>query len=317
MAHKINVLKSQIKGSKDQLGDFYGFPRQIFKKIINYYPITCACLNKFFYKFVSSDMSELRSIQNSSATPSVLKERIAYIQNKLRKKTRFRVTREFFLSDFFLSSMSQRGITLNKMDPIPIDFSNLGNEMLAAFQPELDDNLSKCWSKIRDRLDINLPMNSDEIRNWMMDANNQQKLAEIKDLDLSSLDLTLVPDKIIYFSGLETLNLDSNRLKVLPDLICNLKGLKELKLNQNKLRYLPRSFGDLLALEKLQVNQNHLIDFPNSFGGFVALKELDANCNKLSSLPNSFGSLTALESLSLNNNNLNYLPDSFGSLAAF
>jgi len=76
---------------------------------------------------------------------------------------------------------------------------------------------------------------------------NMLLLDTIKTLDLSNLNLEILPKEIGLFSTLEELNLSGNQLRELPESLRQLKSLKNLNLYGNPLGFLPEALYILLA----------------------------------------------------------------------
>ena len=118
-----------------------------------------------------------------------------------------------------------------------LDFSHLKQEMLEAHR---DHHLCLFWSRIAPHLNLDPPLNTArEIRIWMSQGVNQDRLAEITTLDLSELQLRIIPPEIIYLRGLTELLLGHNQLTSLPPEMGNLSALTVLDLSYNQLTSLP------------------------------------------------------------------------------
>jgi internalin A len=158
-----------------------------------------------------------------------------------------------------------------------------------------------------------------------------------KELHLSGMSLTELPESLFQLTELESLNLCRNRLFQLPEWLGQFANLQKLNLFFNELRALPESFGQLIRLRTLclsdnrltavpeslfkltQLNflllsDNKLVDLPESLSHLTQLQVLDLAANRLSHLPESLGELTQLQSLYLCNNRLMALPESLGQL---
>jgi len=130
-----------------------------------------------------------------------------------------------------------------------------------------------------------------------------------KDLYLSGLRLTELPESIGQSKHLLTLNLSSNRLITLPETLGELTQLKSLNLSNNLLTTLPDTLGDLTELEVMNLSRNKLTLLPETLGGLKQLQSLSLHINQLMALPDSLGQLTKLKELLLYDNQLKVLPD--------
>jgi Leucine-rich repeat (LRR) protein len=135
-------------------------------------------------------------------------------------------------------------------------------------------------------------------------------------LDLTGLELTVLPESISKLEHLQILYLGDNKLTSLPESIGHLKALRRLEAEKNQLSTLPESIGNLAKLEHLSLYNNQLASLPENFGGMSNLLYLSLRYNQLSSsLPESFGKLASLEVLAMTKNQLSSLPNSFGQLS--
>jgi hypothetical protein len=133
-------------------------------------------------------------------------------------------------------------------------------------------------------------------------------------LNLSDLDLEVLPESVCRLARLRFLHLDNNRLTQLPDGIGRLAQLQELTLVGNRLTELPRCVGHLARLESLRLSNNRLTQLPKWIGQLARLNRLHANSNQLARLPESIGQLAQLEELYLHRNQLTQLPESIRRL---
>jgi leucine-rich repeat protein SHOC2 len=134
------------------------------------------------------------------------------------------------------------------------------------------------------------------------------------EINLSGLQLDVLPDTIGDIASLNILDLVNNNLTRLPHSIGNLRNLKRIDLGVNKLVEIPGSICNLTKLTKLNLVGHELITLPKNIGDMTNLTELNLYNSKLCVLPNSIGNLTKLTKLSLERNNLTELPHSIGNL---
>ena len=153
-------------------------------------------------------------------------------------------------------------------------------------------------------------------KQWYPDPEEQTILAKIplKELDISSLRLSVFPEWLCSLKQLQQLRADHNRFDKLPESFCRLTKLKALYLNHNKLTKLPLLIGQLKQLNILQLKNNQLLNLPNSFGKLKNVVQIDLQSNKIAALPDSIGGLKAVAKLDLSKNKLKSLPPSFGQL---
>src|SRR5271165_3844926 len=133
-------------------------------------------------------------------------------------------------------------------------------------------------------------------------------------LDLSGLELTILPETIGQLKKLQVLRAVKNNLTVLPKSLFQLKELQGLYIWANRLTELPAAIGELDQLEELDVSKNRLGALPESIGRLNRLWGLYAQGNELRELPESIGQLRQLQRLYLSENQLSALPDSVGQI---
>jgi leucine-rich repeat protein SHOC2 len=127
------------------------------------------------------------------------------------------------------------------------------------------------------------------------------------EVNLSDLQLDVLPDTIGGIISLNVLDLRRNNLTKLPHSIGNLTNLTKINLFENKLIEIPDSIGNLTKLTELGLVGYRLTTLPESIGNMTDLAELDLQGNRLSVLPNSIINLTKLTSLNLDNNHFSDL----------
>jgi len=135
-----------------------------------------------------------------------------------------------------------------------------------------------------------------------------------RELDLSYMELTELPEAIASLTQLQLLNLSDNQLTELPEAIASLTQLQKLYLYNNKLRELPEALASLTQLQKLFVSNNKLRELPETIASLKQLQLLNLSENPLTELPEAIASLTQLQLLYLHNNQLRELPEDLASL---
>ncbi|XP_038985457.1 disease resistance protein RPV1-like [Phoenix dactylifera] len=165
------------------------------------------------------------------------------------------------------------------------------------------------------------------------------------------LELTCLPEDIMYLPSLHTLHLDQNKnlrslegggrkeqqqptplfpalqdlkiegtdmLTALPEWVGGLKSLQKLHIsNLPQLAMLPDGLQNLNALQNLHISYlPQLAMLPDGLGHLTALQHLEiSRCPKLAMLPDGLGHLTALRYLEINDcPKLAMLPDGLGHL---
>ncbi len=141
------------------------------------------------------------------------------------------------------------------------------------------------------------------------------------ELDLSKQEETpsffLVKKLLKELARVETisvLNLSSNQLTELPEEIGQLRQLTVLDLSDNRLVQIPESVGALSCLIRLDLHGNKIHDIPKKIGLLHNLKELDLSDNPIKELPKDISRLKHLSRLKLDYTNLVTLPKKIGRL---
>lgn len=108
------------------------------------------------------------------------------------------------------------------------------------------------------------------------------RFESVKSIDLSNLNLTVIPREILRFKNLTDLILNENQLVSLPSGIVNLTELKSIDLCFNKIEKLPKEIGSLEKLESLKLTGNPITDLPDEMGNLTKIKKLHFNTTQLS-----------------------------------
>ena len=143
----------------------------------------------------------------------------------------------------------------------------------------------------------------------------QARRSGAKQLDLSGMGLTEVPEVLGKLTALRVLDLSRNHLTTLSEALGKLTALRELDLSRNQLTTLPAQIGNLLSLVKLDVQTNRLIALPRDIENLKGMRTIWLNNNELASLPHEVFRLVALEDIGVWNNMLATLPNEIGKLA--
>ena len=141
----------------------------------------------------------------------------------------------------------------------------------------------------------------------------QLKNLQILDISLNS-SLTTLDARIGTLRGLQKISCIGCGLQSLPPEIGSLKNLRTLTLFGCQLTALPKQIGQLSKLKKLDLLNNHIKKLPPSIGQLTKLETLYLGGNELSSLPTEIYNLPRLKDLILGDNQLVSISDSIGRL---
>ena len=142
----------------------------------------------------------------------------------------------------------------------------------------------------------------------MIKINGKSFNKDIKELNLSSNQLTELLSEIGNLARLTHLYLNNNQLTELPGEIGNLTQLTYLYLSSNELTQLPSEIGQLTQLNYLYLSSNELTQLPSEIGNLTQLNVLYLRSNQLTILPREIWQLTQLTYLYLSNNELIQIP---------
>jgi Leucine-rich repeat (LRR) protein len=147
----------------------------------------------------------------------------------------------------------------------------------------------------------------------MLDENNNHR---IKELNLGSKNLTVIPAQIKALTAMDILRLDTNSITALPPEIGKCTSLVRIQMSNNQLTTLPTEIGSLHSLTNLVLSHNAISSLPQGLWTRTSLQQLDLDYNQLDSLSAQVSNLVNLSRLSLNNNQLAALPSSLQSVSS-
>jgi internalin A len=133
-------------------------------------------------------------------------------------------------------------------------------------------------------------------------------------LDLSSLNLTSLPDTMRELVQLQELNLVNNQLTELPEWLIEFDKLHSLNFYNNELTILPEYIKIIKQLRYLYLGNNQIYPLPEWLGELEQLRTLDLGSCKLTVVPDWLAQLDQLQKLYLDGNQISSLPEWFSKL---
>lgn len=142
-------------------------------------------------------------------------------------------------------------------------------------------------------------------------------LNQLKTIDLTSTGLTTFPSSLVsQCPCLEQLDISSNQITALPEANCLPQSLKTLNISNNKLATFPSPASPLPLLEKLDLSFNEITILP-SLVQFPSLKALNISSNQIAALPEADCLPQSLTVLDISNNrSIRAIPDSILQMRA-
>lgn len=133
-------------------------------------------------------------------------------------------------------------------------------------------------------------------------------------LDLSSLNLTSLPETIGELTHLEALNLACNRPLQLPPELANLTKLRKLDLSFPNQSIIPAWLDQLTSLEELDIRANSTTGIPTVLTRLPRLQKLNLYLDGFEELPSELLNLPMLHNVAIGSSKLTRLPDWFSDL---
>ncbi|MHA2397945.1 MAG: leucine-rich repeat domain-containing protein [Promethearchaeota archaeon] len=272
-------------------------------------------------------LPEIKKFTNDTLAEILINHYVIVVLKKTFGYFKFKSDKLGFVLELDLSNVERYSPKLNKLE----DFLSSILSLKSLITCDLRFNHLRKLPEIRSSTLEYLDLSYNELNRLP----ELSKFTSIKNLNLKSNLLRLIPDSIGKLTSLKSLNLRNNFITNLPnsiELISSLNSLdlhgnkmksisiklsrsiRDLELGWNGLLTIPDSLQNLESLNKLGLGGNKLSILPSWIGIFSSLKVLDLYDNKLIEIPESIGSLNSLEELNLRNNQLTDLPSSIGNL---
>lgn len=200
--------------------------------------------------------------------------------------------------------------------------------------------LNWIWPKIAEQLGVDVVLrNADEIKAFLSDPQNEPALRNVRELNLTDLDIEVVPECLTHLTGLEMLflkpfiprNFWDIPMPVPSSLVESMSFNRMFRTVAEKLGLdaMPRgsvAIREYLANEGVRARLSEVAELdlsnigirvlPQEIGLFTGLVHLNLEGNLLEELPDEIGSLVQLKQLNVSRNMLSSLPVWVGNLQA-
>jgi Leucine-rich repeat (LRR) protein len=181
----------------------------------------------------------------------------------------------------------------------------------------LDESLKIIWPKVQKQISPladSIPNDANKIRAWLNDPANAATINQITRLDLSNLELEVLPPEIGNLGQLQTLVLTNTQIKELPAEICKLGQLQTLYLTKTQIKELPAEICKLGQLQTLYLSNTQIKELPAAIGNLGQLQRLNLSNTQIKELPAEICKLGQLQTLVLTNTQIKELPAEIGNL---
>eukprot|EP00026_Physarum_polycephalum_P000022 Phypoly_transcript_00022.p1 GENE.Phypoly_transcript_00022~~Phypoly_transcript_00022.p1 ORF type:complete len:3281 (-),score=556.54 Phypoly_transcript_00022:159-8669(-) len=211
------------------------------------------------------------------------------------------------------STLKANSLSLSTLPSAVYNLANLKTlDITKNYLNQMPIQLSALTSLVKLRMEENQILFLTDPVTYIM----SQALTNLKELNLDTNLISVIPESFALFSQLEILSLRNNKLTEFANPICSLPNLRVLRLSGNTLTKMPTTSVKFSQLHILDLCKTGLANLPHSLTVLPSLKELHLSDNLLGSLPLGFSELTSLEILALDGNRLTEFPASILSLTS-
>lgn len=292
---------------------------------------TLSQINKIKIKYleIKTDTLTKKSVQELAKFPQLKRllidvEKIAPFVNKLKDLknlqslniTRHSLSNKDFHNLKKLKNLESLSITLDSLQSE--DCSSLWElPQLKKIKIYTYDNKKLLWKKAQYRNLETLHIKG-KLHKIDDDLSNFKKLQEIH---IRYNNLKNLPENFSNLQELKILDISTNQITQLPNEIGKLCKLEKLFAGRNKIKEIPKSIKYCKNLEIIDLRRNYIEKLPVELFELAKPRELKLSGNKLTKLPKEIGNLKALKRLWLgsifkeeNNNNIDFLPTTIQQL---
>ncbi len=142
-----------------------------------------------------------------------------------------------------------------------------------------------------------------------IDCNSIKNLNLLQELDLSSNQITEIPECINSLPNLRILNLSANKLKTIDSSLLKNHTIRELYLRHNNLRIKNKENPNLENLTHIHLSDNYIDEIPISWKSLKALETILINNNKYPGVPKNLELVESLENIYLMNSKIQIFPE--------
>ena len=196
---------------------------------------------------------------DSFASPREYTNKVKQVlESGLSKHERLAVISSFWKKMFlerggkkYLVSNGAAGVPHDYFDYDHIDRLMLQTERLKLKQDQQDESLMKLASELEKQIPAIPDTDVGTVRAWLSEPANQAAIQAVIRIDLSRLQLKVIPPEVTALVNLRVLNLDGNQISEIPAAISQLVNLQMLYLVSNQITQIPAEIGNLVNLGEL------------------------------------------------------------------
>jgi Leucine-rich repeat (LRR) protein len=175
--------------------------------------------------------------------------------------------------------------------------------------------LNWIWPKIAEQLGIEAALyHADEIKAYLSDPQNEPVLRSVRELNLTDLDIEVIPECLTHLTGLEMLFLKPFAIRSFWDMPMPVPHVLVASMSFNRMF---RTVGEKLGLDGMPRGSAAIREYLANEGvraRLAEVTELDLSNVGIRVLPQEIGLFTGLTSLTLGGNSLVELPEEIGEL---
>jgi len=139
----------------------------------------------------------------------------------------------------------------------------------------------------------------------------KEQEAQTGKLDLSGLNLKMIPEEVFALAHLKELDLYDNRLRSIPVTLATLTQLEKLSLSKNAIQTLPSALAALANLKEIKLDEGRLKRFPEVLLRLKKLENISLEKNQIDFVPAAVAKLENLKLFDVRKNPIVNIPKKF------